>query len=155
MLPLSLDPSRVDPDLLDSPSLDEGGLLSPVTVLSFCFFKNDNVVPTDGAKVLMQFFGPVTWHHQRRPLRPRLGLQNKKGLPGVHRRSLLRRSSQPSVCMERREKEREEERARENRSSFNNFLYSLFIPLCAICPFCPCQGQGSTWTFSKVLRNIP
>jgi hypothetical protein len=34
-------------------------------------------------------FEPVTWHHQGRPLRPRLDLQNKKGLPRVGRRSLL------------------------------------------------------------------
>jgi hypothetical protein len=59
------------------------------------------------SNLLMQFFGPVTWHHQRRPFRPRLGLQNKKSPPGVVRRNLLQRSSQSSVCIERRERERE------------------------------------------------
>jgi hypothetical protein len=54
------------------------------------------------------------------------GLQNKKDLSGVGRWSLLWRSSQSSVCMERREKEREEERARENRSSFNNFYTPMY-----------------------------
>jgi hypothetical protein len=78
--------------------------------LLFLYSTNDHVVPTDGAKVLMQFFGPVTWHHQRRPLRPRLGLQNQKGPPGVGRRGLLRRSSQSSVYIEKRERERERER---------------------------------------------
>jgi hypothetical protein len=47
MLLLSLDLSRVDPDLLHWPSLNEGGLLPSVTILSFCM--NDDVVPTDGA----------------------------------------------------------------------------------------------------------
>jgi hypothetical protein len=51
-----------------------------------------------------ELFGPVTWHHQRRPLRPRLGLQNKKDPPEVGRRSLLRRLSQSSVCMKWRER---------------------------------------------------
>jgi hypothetical protein len=49
MLSLSLDLPCVDPNLLNSPSLEEGGLLPPVTVLNFCFRKNDHVVPTDGA----------------------------------------------------------------------------------------------------------
>jgi len=38
------------------------------------------------------------------------GLQNRKDPPGVGRRSLLRRSSQSSVCKKRRERERERER---------------------------------------------
>jgi hypothetical protein len=62
------------------------------------------------SKLLMQFFGPVTWHHQERPLRPCLSLQNKKGLPGVGPRGLLRRSSQSSAYLEKRERERERER---------------------------------------------
>jgi hypothetical protein len=43
-------------------------------------------------------------------LRSCLGLQNKKDPPEVGRRSLLRRSSQSSVYMKRRERERERER---------------------------------------------
>jgi hypothetical protein len=40
-------------------------------------------------------------------LRLELGLQNKKGSPGVGRRSLLRRSSQSSVSYGKRARERE------------------------------------------------
>jgi hypothetical protein len=91
--------------------------------------------------LLMIFFGPVTWHHQRRPLRPRLGLQNKKGPPGVGRRSLLLRSSQSSVCKERRE--REGERARENnRFCPNDFLYSLLYPCMLYVHFAPVKHKA-------------
>jgi hypothetical protein len=78
--------------------------------------------------MLRQFFGPVMWHHQRRPLRPRLGLQNKKGPPGIGRGGLLRRSSQSSVYIEKRERERERERRspRDNRSCSNNFFCTPF-----------------------------
>jgi hypothetical protein len=51
-----------------------------------------------------------------------LGLQNKKGPSGVGRRSLRRRSSQSSVYMKRRERERENDR------SPKWFLYSLLYP---------------------------
>jgi hypothetical protein len=62
-------------------------------------------------QLLMQFLsGDVA--SSETSLCPCLGLQNKKDPPGVGRQSLLRRSSQSSVCKKRRERERE--RAREN-----------------------------------------
>jgi hypothetical protein len=95
--------------------------------------------------MLRQFFGPVTWHHQRRPIRPRLGLQNKKGPPGIGRGGLLRRSSQSSVYIEKRERERERER--EDLLEIIDPAQIIFfvlplISLHAICPFCPRQAQG-------------
>jgi hypothetical protein len=74
-------------------------------------------------------------------LRLCLGLQNKKDPPGVGRRSLLRRSSQSSVCMKRRERERE--RARENnRFCPNNFLYSLLYPCMLYVYFAPVKHKA-------------
>jgi hypothetical protein len=104
------------------------------------------------APIVDDIFGPVTWHHQRRPSSPCLGLQNKKDPPGLGRRNLLQRSSQSSVFKERREREGERELERIIDSAQIIFV-PPFISLHAICPFCPCQAQGPMET-SNILSDL-
>jgi len=126
MLLLSSDLSHVNPDLLHSLSLYEGGLLPPVTILSFCFCMNDHVVPTDGANCWWYFWtDDMAWSETS--FLPRVGLQNRKDPPGVGRRSLLQRSSQSSIYVKRGDRE-----ISENNENYPLIIFILpfYTPMC-------------------------
>jgi hypothetical protein len=132
---LSSDLSNKKPQIcsIRSPSFNEGcsDHLSPFWI--FVLVGATTSFPQT-APIVDANFCPVTWHSQRRPFVPILACKTTKT-----RRELAGEAySDGQVSQVSKEGgERERERVEKIDSD------TPFIPLYAICPFCPCQAQGS------------
>jgi hypothetical protein len=101
--------------------------------------------------LLMQFFEPVTWRDQSSPFFYVLACKTRKTRRGLAGEA----SSDDQVSPVSKEEVRRREDLLEIIDLPLIILILPFILIHVICPFYPRQAQGSTWTFSKVGRNIP
>jgi hypothetical protein len=99
----------------------------------------------------MQFFEPVTWRDQSSPFFYVLACKTRKTRRGLAGEA----SSDDQVSPVSKEEVRRREDLLEIIDLPLIILILPFILIHVICPFYPRQAQGSTWTFSKVGRNIP
>jgi hypothetical protein len=131
-----------------SPFLDEGCFWSPVTVLNFCFGRATMSLPQT-APIVDDIFGPVTWHHQRRPFIRALTCKTTRpaGVPAEPPPTI---KLVQYLCEEERERERERERMIDPAQII---FVPPFISLHAICPFCPCHAQGPMET-SNIFSDL-
>jgi hypothetical protein len=91
--------------------------------------------------LLMIFFEPMTWYHQRRPFIRALTYKTAKTHRGWPAEPPPTIKSVQYLCEEGRLRERERKRRWRIDPASVTFVL-LFISLHAICPFCPYQAQG-------------
>jgi hypothetical protein len=102
--------------------------------------------------MLTQFFEPVTWRDQRRPLFHVLACKTRETRRGLAGEA----SSDDQVSPVSKEEERGREEDFPEIMDLPLIILILpFILIHVICPFYPCLAQSSTLTFSKLGRKIP